>query len=499
MQKPPKKRACVSVGAVGVFERLMQIPAIGKFTLEKLKANAFNSFEIPLSKALETQEKALNRKIERMEKIDIGKKLGIHRELNIKKLPETTYDFYAPFYENPSAYSFMYPLSEYASIKTSGTTGISKWFLIPRQAMHKVLRETALPSMFALFHDGEKIAMDYGDTLYLNLGPAPYISGSVFNIGSKEKRAPFLNLVPNINLSYKEKVDFFVLNSKKIDAAWIMASTLVTQVIPALKEPIKLKGLILMDDLVARAHKEDIIKFTGVAPKTTYASTETIAPAIPSVQYSMGFIFDPRRGYFEFSPLGKNETQADPVELDEVKAGQVYRLIYTDLIGEITRYNTANSFKCIAIGDNIINTDYPVFQYNSRLDSVISIMNYTRISEEDLLAAFQATGIKLIDFTTRLNMDNGHEYLQIYIELIDGKSGQDIEKKIHQHLYTNNPDYKMLSDSFAYIPIKIQLLPKNTFAKYLENKGGSFPKVSRIGISNEEFKHLIDLTKSHSR
>jgi hypothetical protein len=364
--------------------------------------------------------------------------------------------------------------------------------------MHKVLRETALPSIFALFHDGEKITMEYGDTLYLNLGPAPYISGSVFNMGSKEKRAPFLNLVPNINLSYKEKVDYFILNCKKIDAAWIMASTLITQVIPALKEPIKLKGLMLMDDLVARSHKDDIIKFTGVAPKTTYASTETIAPTIPSVQYSMGFIFDPRRGFFEFATLEKSKVQEEPVGLDEVKVGEIYRLIYTDLIGEITRYNTANSFKCIAKGDDIINTDYPVFQYNSRLDSVISIMNFTRISEEELLSAFQAIGAKIIDFTTRLNMDNGHEYIQIYVELIGEKPIQDIEKKIHQHLYINNPDYRTLTDSFSYMPIKIEFLPKNTFAKYLEKRGGSFPKVCRIGISDEEFKRLIDLTKSHS-
>ena len=480
-----------------MLERLMQISALGKFTLERLKANAFNSFQIPLTKALENQTKTLNHKLEMMEKTDIGKKLGIHRGINIKEIPETAYDFYAPFYENPSSYSFMYPLEEYAKIKTSGTTGKNKWFLIPLKAMHNVLRETALPSIFALFHDGEKIAMEYGDTLYLNLGPAPYISGSVFNMGSREKRAPFLNLVPNINLSYKEKVDYFILNCKKIDAAWIMASTLITQVIPALKEPIKLKGLMLMDDLVARSHKDDIIKFTGVSPKTTYASTETIAPTIPSVQYSMGFIFDPRRGFFEFAPC-QNKAEEEPVGLNEVKVGEIYRLIYTDLVGEITRYDTANSFKCIAKGDNIINTDFPVFEYHSRLDAVISIMNYTRIGEEELIAVFQAIDLKIIDFITRLSMEGGHEYLQLYVELIDEKPKQDIEKKIHQHLYTNNPDYRMLSDTFSYTPIRLEYLPKNTFAKYLEKKSGAFPKVRRIGMSDEEFEQLISLTKNHS-
>ncbi len=388
------------------------------------------------------------------------------------------------------------PLDEYAKIKTSGTTGKSKWFLIPRIAMHKVLKETALPSIFALFHDGEKITMEYGDTLYLNLGPAPYISGSVFNMGSQEKRAPFLKLVPNINLSYKEKVDYFILNWKKIDAAWIMASALITQVMPALNEPLKLKGLMLMDDLVARSHIEDIKTFTGVTPKTTYASTETIAPAIPSVQHAMGFIFDPRRGFFEFAPCEKNKIEEESVGLGEVKVGKIYRLIYTDLIGEITRYDTANSFRCIATNDNIINTDFPVFEYHSRLDAVISIMNFTRISEEELLSTFQAIGIKVIDFTTRLIMEGGHEYLQLYVELIEEKPKQDVEKKIHQHLYTNNPDYRMLSDSFSYVPIKLEYLSKNTFAKYLEKKSGVFPKVCRIDMNDEEFERLMTLTEN---
>jgi len=472
----------------------MENPAIGKFILERLKANAFDSFQIPLSKALEIQEKTLNQKLERMEKTDIGKKLGICREISFKELPQTTYDFYAPFYENPTAYSFMYPLNEYAAIKTSGTTGNNKIFLIPRKAMRKALRETALPVIFALFHDGQKITMEYGDTFYLNLGPAPYLSGSMFNMGSKEKRAPFLNLVPNINLTYKEKVDYFILNHKKIDAAWILASTIVTQVMPKIKEPIKLKGIIVMDDLVAKTHKEDIIKFTGTIPKTCYSSTETVSPTIPSIQHSMGFIFDPRRGIFEFAPYEKTQ-QEETVGLDEVQVGKIYRLIYTDLIGELTRYDTANAFKCIAKGDHIINTDYPVFEYHSRLDSTISIMNFTRIGETELLEALRAVGLKIVDFTTKLSMDGGQEYLHIYVEIAGKEIEQNIGEKIHQHLYDNNPDYKTLSDTFEYNPIKLSLLPKNTFAKYLENKAGAFPKVCRINISDEEFDKLLSLNE----
>jgi hypothetical protein len=179
----------------------MQIPAIGRFTLEKLKANAFNSFQIPLEKALENQARILNYKLDRLEKTSIGKKLGVNGKTNFKDLPYTDYNFYAPFYDAPSPYAFMYPLEEYIPIKTSGTTGKNKLFLIPKEALKKVLRQTALPVICALFHDGEKIALEYGDTFYLNVGPAPYLSATMFNMGPQEKTVPFLKLTPNINLT----------------------------------------------------------------------------------------------------------------------------------------------------------------------------------------------------------------------------------------------------------------------------------------------------------
>ena len=475
----------------------MQVPAFGKMVLKNLKKNAFSAFQIPLENALEKQEKLLQEKFRRMANTSIGTKLGVHTGTKIGSVPFTDYEFYEPFYNNPSPEFLMYPLEDYARIKTSGTTGRDKWFLIPRRAMRKVLRETALPVIFALFHDGEKIALKYGDTMYLNLGPAPFLSGSMFNMGSKEKRAPFLNLVPNINLSYKEKVDFFILNYRKIDAAWFMASTIVTQVMPVIGEPVKLKGLMLIDDLVARAYRTEITQFFTTSPKTLYASTETIAPTIPSVQHSMSFIFDPRRGIFEFAQLGRTQNDEEkPVGLNEVKIGSIYRLIYTDLIGELTRYNTANSFKCVAKGDDVIGSDFPVFEFHARLDKSISIMNFTRIDEKELIEAFQRAGIQFMDFTAKVERNAGYEYLNIYVELLGKKSAKDVERKIHEQLYSTDQDYKMLSDLFGYNPVRAKLLPTGVFAKYLQDRKGAYPKVCRIDMNEEDFCKLMSLAKT---
>ena len=480
--------------SIKVLSKIMQVPAFGKIILKNLKKNAFSAFQVQLEHALEKQEKSVKAKFKRMENTDIGTKLQIHPGSGLESIQFTNYAFYEPFYNNPSPSSFMYPLEEYVRIKTSGTTGKDKWFLIPRRAMRAALRETGLPIAFAAFHDGEKITMEYGDTIYLNMGPAPYISGAMVSMGSKEKQVPFLNLVPNINLSYKQKVEYFTLNHKKIDAAWIMASTLVNHIMPNVHEPVHLKGLMLLDDLVARAYKKEITEFTGVSPKTSYASTETPACSIPSIQYPLGFIFDPRRGVFEFSPLEKDEKSNHRVlGLENVQVGEKYRLYFTDLIGELTRYDTTISFKCIAKGDDLLFSDFPIFEYHSRLDKAISISNYTRITENELITTFKNAGVQFMDFTAKVERESGYEYLHLYVELLAKKSPKEVETAIHQQLYTNDGDYKMLADFFDYVPIRVNLLPKGTIAKFLEQRAGGVPKMTRIDMKEEDFNQLMTL------
>ena len=183
------------------------------------------------------------------------------------------------------------------------------------------------------------------------------------------------------------------------------------------------------------------------------------------------------------------------LELDEVKVGNVYRLIYTDLIGELTRYNTDSSFKCVAKGDEAIGSDFPIFEYHARLDRSVSIMNFTRIDEKELMEAFQGVGIQFMEFTARVERDGGYEYLNIYVELLGEKSDKEVEREIHKYLYSTDQDYKMLSDLFGYIPIKVKSLPTGIFAKYLEDRKGAYPKVSRIDMDKEDFDKLMLLAK----
>ncbi|GAG48458.1 unnamed protein product, partial [marine sediment metagenome] len=100
----------------------------------------------------------------------------------------------------------MFPLENYVKIKTSGTAGKQKVYLRPKKKILTSFMETGIPAIFAGFHDGKKITLNYGDNFYVNMGPAPFAGGSTFSLVSKEKKVPFFNILPNVNLPYKDKV-----------------------------------------------------------------------------------------------------------------------------------------------------------------------------------------------------------------------------------------------------------------------------------------------------
>lgn len=478
---------------MGLLSKIISIPPIGRIALKSLKKRAFKPYQIPIEEAIEKQYGMLDTKFKKMQKTDIGRKLGISKRVKLQNLPITEYSFYQPFYVNPSPSAFMYPLEEYMKVKTSGTAGKEKWFLLPQEKILKAFKETVIPFIFAGFHDGKKITLEYGDNVYINFGPAPFISGILVIMGSTRMKPPF-NFVPDINLPYKDKVQYFILNHNEIDAAMIPVSTLVSQIMPAIKTPIKLKGLLVPDTPALGTYLDEIQEFTGVTPRTAYGSVETGPCSLPSVQHSMGFIFDLRRGVFEFIPIKDKEAKKEKtVAINEVNAGETYKILFTDFYSEITRYEIEDSFLCIAKGDEILGIEFPVFKLLGRLEKTISLLNFTRISEEELVSAFKAAEVPIIDFTTKVESEKGMEYMRIFVEHKGKMQPSEIKQRLHERLLEVDRDYRDLGEFFDYVPIRIRSVPEGTFAEYLKDKEGTHPKVERIDMKEEEFRRFIQI------
>jgi GH3 auxin-responsive promoter len=459
-----------------------------------MKKNVLRPFRIPLEKTVEKQEQRLEKKLRLLERTEIGRKLGLSDKTKLRDVPVTRYEFYESFFNNPTPQAFMYPLQEYERTRTSGTSGKEKWFIIPREYMTKTIIETAIPMIMLATHDGEKIAMEYGDTVYVNTAPRPFVGGVMISLVSgKREKPPLFRVVPNFNIPFEDKVKHFVNNSDKIDIAITQASIVVSQIIPALKRPICLKGLFCLDTPIAEMYSDKIAQFTGVVPRTAFASTETLHCSIPSVDHPLGFFMDWRRGLFEFIPLKQeSDDKSSAAGINEVKVGGIYRVIFTSLESELTRYDTMNALECVAQGDDILDVDCPIFKFHSRLEKTISLHNFTRISEDELISVFREAGLEFAEFTTKTSTIEGLQYLTIYLETSDQRCKEELAKSIHEGLIQNDIAYKELVDFYHYVPTRVNLMPNGVFGKFLFGKPATVAKIERIDVSEEELCSLFE-------
>jgi len=476
-----------------LLSKLLTNPTIGRTLFKIIKGRAFRPYNIPVEAALEKQEEILSSKFGRMEGTEMGRRLGVHRGMRLEEAPTTDYGFYEDFFTNPSANGFIYPISEYERVRTSGTSGSEKWFMIPRHSFVKCW-ETGLATLMAMFHDGEKVDFEYGDLIYVNVAPRPFSSGHVLSYLERETY-DIIRLVPNINLSFKDKIKYFTRNYDKIDGAVMLASTLISRVIPEIEGPIKLKGLLTLDSQIGEIYENELRNFAGTPPRTIYATTETLNCTVPSVQHRLSFFFDWKRGIFEFYPIdreGNNQVKCESlVPMNEVKVEEIYQPVFTSLEGEMTRYVINDSLLCVALGDDIVGMDFPVFSFHSRLEKNISLQNFTRISEEELLMAFRHNNIRFVDFTARCEVEKGLERLAVYVEQVGNMSAEEIEECLHNYLYDVDRDYRDLVNFFSYNPVKVYIVPRGTFCKYMERKDASWGKVERINMREEEFRKII--------
>jgi len=426
----------------------------------------------------------------------IGKKLGVTPNSKIENLPLTSYGFYKDIFFNPRKGDLMFPFEDYRKIFTSGSMGKPKTFLIPMTGIWNNLRKTGLTMLYLFTHDGEKIRFKVGDTMYRNAPPGSYYSTHIVS-AQENRNLQWVKQTPPLELTFQEKVDYFVEHHEEIDIAYMTVTTLLDEVYPRIGKPFKLKGFIT-SDRAAGVLKDEIKKVTGSYPKVIYGSTETFVSAFPSIEHPGSFILDWRIVYPEFIPEDsavslEEEMITDPpetVSLLDVKPGKRYQYISTPYLNDMTRYIMPDILECISIGDKILGTDIPVFKYYSRLDRLIAISNFTRISEDELMMALKNADIPWVDFTARSEIHGVKEYLVLYLELSEDMNIEEITDRIHQALLSIDRDWRDLTEFLKYIPLKIQPLSRGTFQRYLATKSG-VPRITRIGMREDRLETLL--------
>jgi hypothetical protein len=426
----------------------------------------------------------------------IGCALGIKPEASIGKLPLTGYDFYKRYFDSPSEGDLLYPLMDYVKATTSGTMGKPKTFLLPKTGLLDNLKKTGFTVMLLGTHDGEKITFEPGDTVYRNVPGGSHIAEFLTSL-FETNDSGWVKQCPDSNLPFQTKVDYFVEHYKDIDVAYMTIPTLLEEVYPCIGKPFHLKGF-MTQDTAAEALKDKIREVTGGYPKTNYGSTETMFASMPSIEHPGSFILDWRVIYPEFIPE-KEKIEAsistltetpDMLKLTEVEKGKRYQLVATPLKNDITRYAMPDVFECVDNGDDVLGASIPVFRYHVRADRLIMLHNFTRIVENELINVLQSVGVPFVDFTTRKYTEGVHDYMEIYIELKEKMDEVALRKRIDEKLTEVDKDWRDLSAFLKYSPLRVKLLPKGSFHKYLASQTG-MPRVERVGMSDERFERLL--------
>ena len=427
----------------------------------------------------------------------IGKKLGIHAGIDWSKVPLTTYSFYYPYFHEPGGDDLLYPLENYVRAYTSGTMGRPKSFLLPKKALQDNLQKTGLAFMFLCTHDGEKIRFEVGDVIYRNAPGGTFLSGFMHQ-EANSIASRWVKSVPSDELSFKDKVEYFIQHYKEVDVAYMNVPTLLEEVYPRIGEELHLKGFYTQDRSAAIL-KDEIKRVTGGYPKVIYGSTETMFSALPSIEHPGGFFFDWRVIYPEFIPEEKALT-TDPGKIDEppeivkmtdVEVGHRYQLVATPLKNDLNRYVMPDIMECIDTGDSVLGSEIPIFTYYARCDRLVMLHNFTRISEEELIQVLKDSGIPLVEFTARREMEGMRDYMKLYLEL-SKQMGEDVVKEhIDGQLLKFDKDWRDLKSYLMYDPLKVQILPRGSFHRYLDSRGG-LPKVERIEMRDENLNLLLE-------
>lgn len=447
-------------------------------------------------------DKLIQDKLRKSSTRTIGKNLGLTSSSKIESCPVTGYNYYYPFFIEPKAEYFIYPLNDYVQSQTSGTMGKPKTYLLPWSGIANNIKTTG-PSIFTVAsYDGDKYTLKFGDTMYTNVPGGTFISSFILDISKKSQSSLFKQVPENRNnMTYHEKVEYFIKHHHEIDMAYMTVTALLDEIKTNVEDKISLKAFLTLSTS-AGPLKETIKDFCGVYPSVTFGSTETILCTVPSPGNPGGFFFDWRAVYPEFIPEEKaldnlvpvtNEVP-ETVHMLEVEKGKRYQLVVTPYNNDLVRYVMPDIFECMNTGDDMLGSVLPVFKYYARSDKLLVLENFTRINEEEMVQVLANARIPFIDFTVQKELIENKDYMVIYIELSEPMSEPEIVQKIHEEFIDFDKDYRDLSDFMKYVPVKVRLLPRGSFTNYVKNKGGQ-PKVTRIGMRKERLQSLLSLTK----
>jgi hypothetical protein len=260
--------------------------------------------------------------------------------------------------------------------------------------------------------------------------------------------------------------------------AYMKAKLSRRNIIP--KDIWNLKGIVCggMDTSI---YKNKVKELWGRMPLETYGSTEFGYMAVQPWN-SEHMVFYPDTAFWEFIPVEeyhkmKSTASYTPKSLlmNELRENEEYVLAGTSYYGGVfARYIIGDLIKIVSLKDVDAGISLPQLVCTARVDDLIDIGGFTRLTEKIIWQAIENTGIDYVDWTVIKEYNESKSILHLLIELKnDSNTAKSIEDEIHESLKLIDEPYRELERMAGVKPLKVTLLTKGTFQRYYEERVAS--------------------------
>jgi hypothetical protein len=430
-------------------------------------------------------------------------------------VPLTTYEDYAPYLGNCQEDVLAGKPNYWAH--TSGRGGNFKWAPFARRADEIVCRNMIGAWILASAKQKGEVNVQPGGRMLFNLPGRPYFSGYLaFSLSQRISFPIIPPLEEAEGMEFKERIEkgFEIALRTGVDFLASMSSVLIKigedfsersgnmkfsrsmlhpfilfRLLRALLrcKLVEKRGLLPKDLWPVKAvfawgtdtsiYREQISYYWGKMPYEIYGATESGVIAMQSwTKKWMTFLAD--TVFLEFIPEAEwlkskedKEYQPTTVLLNEVEEGKIYEIVVTDFYGmPFLRYRLGDLIKIVALRDDETGINLPQMVFQARADDIIDIAGFTRLDEKTVWQAIVNTGIRYEDWAMRKEYEQDKPVLYLYIELKKNMEAKEVERLIHEQLKAINRDYKDLVSMLETKPLRVKLLSKGTFQRYLEEK-----------------------------
>ncbi len=476
--------------------------------------------DLSLEQFMAIQKRLLLEQIKLLKNCELGRKvmrgaMPESVEEFREQVPLTTYADYCP--ELLERREAALPAKPIVWQRTSGRSleYPFKWVPVSYMAWQEMGAVVSATAFFATCKGRGDIAIRDGFKVLYAVAPPPYTFGVFTHIAAEELGFQFLPpLDKSEGMSFEDRLreGFKLALSEGIDAFYGLPGVLVaigeqfrqglSSVRPStlLLQPKALlrltKGLIksklasrsmLPKDLwslkgLAAAGTDGVVynkkieDMWGRYPTNLYGGTEALLVALQTWDHE-DMTFVPNINFLEFIPEVEHfkwqldhEYQPKTVLLDEVKAGENYEIVITNLHGgAMVRYRIGDMIRIMALRNEKLGIDIPQMAFERRADELIDIAGFTRLTERVIWQAIENTGIPYQDWTVRKETVGEMPVLHLYLELKDGyiASEKGMSTAVHNQLKKLDSDYADLEGVLGLKPLEVTLLAKGSFKAYM--------------------------------